>query len=130
VLQLLVYPMLDDRTVTRSDLDGARYRLWSQGSNRFGWTSYLAGADPRIAVPARHGDLAGLPPAWLGVGTRDLFLDEDLAYARRLNVAGVACRVEIVAGAFHIFDVVLPKAGVSRSFFASQCASLREAFAT
>jgi acetyl esterase/lipase len=129
VLQLLVYPMLDDRTVRRSDLDGSRYRLWSQDSNRFGWTSYLAGADPQVAVPARHGDLAGLPPAWVGVGTRDLFYDEDLAYAGRLNAAGVACRVEVVPGAFHIFDAVLPKAGVSRSFFASQCASLREAFA-
>jgi acetyl esterase/lipase len=130
VLQLLVYPMLDDRTMTRSDLLGARYRLWSQDSNRFGWTSYLAGADPQIAVPARHEDLAGLPPAWVGVGTRDMFYDEDVAYAERLKAAGVPCQVEIVPGAFHIFDVVLPKAGVSRSFFASQCASLLEAFAT
>jgi acetyl esterase/lipase len=130
VLQLLVYPMLDDRTVKRSDLDGARYRLWSQDSNRFGWTSYLAGADPQIAVPARHEDLAGLPPAWVGVGTRDMFYDEDVAYAERLNAAGVPCHVEIVPGAFHIFDAVLPKAGVSQSFFASQCARLREAFET
>jgi acetyl esterase/lipase len=129
VLQLLVYPMLDDRTVRRSDLDGTRYRLWSQDSNRFGWTSYLAGADPQIAVPARHEGLAGLPPAWVGVGTRDLFYDEDVAYAERLKAAGVPCHVEIVPGAFHIFDVILPKAGVSRTFFASQCASLREAFA-
>ena len=130
VLQLLVYPMLDDRTVTRSDLDGSRYRLWSQDSNRCGWTSYLTGADPQIAVPARHEDLAGLPPAWVGVGTRDMFYDEDVAYAERLKAAGVACHVEIVPGAFHSFDVVRPKAGVSRSFFASQCVSLLQAFAT
>jgi acetyl esterase/lipase len=130
VLQLLVYPMLDDRTVTRSDLQGSRYRLWSQDSNRFGWTSYLTGADPQVAVPARHEDLAGLPPAWVGVGTRDMFHDENLAYAKRLKAAGVPCHIKIVPGAFHSFDVVLPKAGVSRSFFASQCASLLEAFAT
>jgi acetyl esterase/lipase len=130
VLQLLVYPMLDDRTVTRSDLDGSRYRLWSQDSNRFGWTSYLAGADPQVAVPARHEDLTGLPPAWVGVGTRDMFHDENVAYAKRLKAAGVPCHVKIVPGAFHSFDVALPKAGVSRSFFASQCASLLEAFTT
>jgi acetyl esterase/lipase len=130
VLQLLVYPMLDDRTVTRSDLDGNRYRLWGQESNRFGWTSYLNGADPQIAVPARREDLAGLPPAWVGVGTRDMFYDEDVGYADRLKAAGVPCRVEIVPGAFHSFDVIRPKAGVSRSFFASQCASLLQAFAT
>jgi len=130
VLQLLVYPMLDDRTVTRSDLDGSRYRLWSQDSNRFGWTSYLAGGDPQVAVPARHENLAGLPPAWVGVGTRDMFHDEDVTYAARLKAAGVPCHVKIVPGAFHYFDVVRPKAGVSQSFFASQCASLLEAFAT
>jgi acetyl esterase/lipase len=129
VLQLLVYPMLDDRTLTRTDLDGTRYRLWSEDSNRFGWTSYLAGGDPRIAVPARHADLAGLPPAWVGVGTRDMFHDEDLVYADRLKAAGVPCHVEIVPGAFHSFDVIRPKAGVSQAFFASQCTSLREAFA-
>jgi hypothetical protein len=37
--------------------------------------------------------------------------------------------VEIVPGAFHSFDVVQPKAGVSQTFFASQCTSLLEAFA-
>jgi acetyl esterase/lipase len=43
--QLLVYPMLDDRTVTREDLDTSEVRVWSPKSNRFGWTSYL-GAEP------------------------------------------------------------------------------------
>jgi acetyl esterase/lipase len=59
-----------------------------------------------------------------------MFYDEDVAYAERLKAAGVACHVEIVPGAFHSFDVVRPKAGVSRSFFASQCVSLLQAFAT
>jgi acetyl esterase/lipase len=61
------------------------------------------------------------------VGTRDLFCDEDIAYAERLKAADVPCHVEIVPGAFHSFDFVRPKAGVSQSFFASQCTSLREA---
>ncbi|MFG3621362.1 hypothetical protein [Nocardia sp. NPDC047654] len=30
----------------------------------------------------RYGDLSDLPPAWIGVGTNDLFHDEDVAYAR------------------------------------------------
>ena len=49
------------------------------------------GADPDVAVPARRTDLAGLPPAWIGVGTADLFYDEDVAHAERLNDAGVPC---------------------------------------
>jgi acetyl esterase/lipase len=127
--QLLVYPMLDDRTVERKDLDNPGLRLWNQSSNRFGWSAYLGGADPQIAVPARREDLSGLPPAWVGVGTFDLFHDEDLAYAERLKAAGVPCDVEVVQGAFHGFDGIAPKADVSQSFFKSQCALLRRAFA-
>jgi acetyl esterase/lipase len=42
-----------------------------------------------VAVPARLEDLTGLPPAWWGVGTLDLFHDEDIAYAERLRAADV-----------------------------------------
>jgi acetyl esterase/lipase len=126
-LQLLAYPMLDDRSASAPE--SPNYRLWSPKSNRFGWDSYLGGADPNVAVPARHEDLSGLPPAWIGVGTHDMFHDEDLAYAKRLTEAGVPCQVEVVPGAFHGFDLILPKASVSQSFFASQCASLRSALA-
>jgi acetyl esterase/lipase len=127
-LQLLAYPMLDDRS--GAGPKNPNYRLWGPKSNRFGWSAYLGNADPKIAVPARHDDLSGLPPAWIGVGTHDLFHDEDLAYAERLTAAGVPCQVEVVPGAFHGFDLVVPKAAVSQSFFASQCASLRAALAS
>jgi Flp pilus assembly secretin CpaC len=33
--------MLDDRTTTRTDIDPRRLRIWSPGSNRFGWRAYL-----------------------------------------------------------------------------------------
>jgi acetyl esterase/lipase len=123
--QLLTYPMLDDRSSAAS----RNHRLWSARSNRFGWTAYLGGADPQVAVPGRRDDLAGLPPAWIGVGTHDLFHDEDLAYAQRLIDAGVPCHVEVVPGAFHGFDALAPKAQVSQGFFDSQCESLRAALA-
>lgn len=127
--QVLVYPMLDDRTSQRKDLDHPGHRLWNQSSNRFGWRAYLGDADPGEAVPARRDDLAGLPPAWIGVGTLDLFHDEDLAYAERLRAAGVPCEVMVVDGAFHGFDGIAPKASVSQKFFTGQCALLRTAFA-
>ena len=127
-MQLLVYPMLDDRSPAREGLDDPGNRLWNQNSNRFGWSSYLGGADPDVAVPARRADLSGLPPAWMGVGTLDLFHDEDLDYAARLEGAGVPCHVEVIPGAFHGFDQIAPKVPVSQSLFESQCASLRQAF--
>jgi acetyl esterase/lipase len=125
--QLLVYPMLDDRSaMTAND---PKYRLWNTRANRFGWTAYLGDTDPRVAVPARRDDLSGLAPAWIGVGTNDLFHDEDLAYAERLTAAGVPCEVEVVPGAFHGFDVWASKVPVSQRFFDSQCAALGAALA-
>ena len=126
VLQILSYPMLDDRT-TDPALDRPGFRLWNAASNRFGWRSYLGGADPAEAVPARRDDLAGLPPAWLGVGTLDLFHREGLDYAQRLIDAGVACEVHEAPGAFHGFDKIVPKARISQAYFDSKCASLRQA---
>jgi acetyl esterase/lipase len=127
VFQLLTYPMLDDRSSSRRDLDPKRFRLWNQLSNAFGWALYLGDTDLAVAVPARREDLSGLAPAWIGVGTHDLFFDEDLAYAERLQAAGVPCDVEVVQGAFHGFDQIVPGAGVSKAFFSSQCAAMRSA---
>lgn len=129
VLQLLTYPMLDDRTVLRTDVDERDFRLWNNGANRFGWRSYL-GAEPGsanvsgLAAPARHEDLGGLPPAWIGVGTADLFHDEDLGYGDRLREAGVPCDVHVAEGAFHGFDGLRPRAGVSRRFDAARVGAL------
>jgi acetyl esterase/lipase len=131
--QLLAYPMLDDRTATRVDLDEGSFRLWNNKSNVFGWQSYTGsppGSDgvSGLAAPARYGDLTGLPPAWIGVGTCDLFYDEDVAYATRLREAGVQCELNVTDGAFHGFDVVQPKAGVSLAFRDMQVAALATAF--
>jgi acetyl esterase/lipase len=131
-LQLLVYPMLDDRTVTRTDMDTSDARIWTPGSNRMGWTAYL-GRPPgspdvdAYAAPARREDLSGLPPAWIGVGSLDLFRDEDAAYAERLRAAGCAVELHVVDGAFHGFDAVFPGRGVSREFWRAQAAALRGA---
>ncbi|MCU1640467.1 MAG: esterase/lipase [Nocardia sp.] len=127
VLQLLTYPMLDDRTSARTDLDDSGYRVWDRRSNRFGWAAYLGDGDPEVAVPARRRDLAGVAPTWIGVGTADLFHDESVVYSERLAEADVSCRIEVIAGAFHGFDTIAPGASVSRSFFASQCEALRAA---
>lgn len=133
--QLLVYPMLDDRTGTRPEHDTPGIRVWTPHNNRLGWRSYLGvepGAEtvPDHAVPARREDLHGLPPAWIGVGSLDLFHDEDVRYAARLRGAGVDCRLEIIGGAFHGFDALFPRADVTRDFRRSQARALQEALDT
>ena len=128
--QLLVYPMLDDRTVRRAELDNGNHVAWTQTSNRYGWEAYLgqpggAAELPAYAAPARRANLAGLPPAWIGVGTLDLFHDENVAYAQQLQAAGVPCDLLIVPGAFHgfnVFDATIP---IAQAFQQAQIAALR-----
>jgi acetyl esterase/lipase len=124
-LQLLVYPMLDDRTATPNTL----HRLWDATSNRFGWSSYIGSAAPADVAPARRADLTGLPPAWIGVGSLDLFCEEDEVYAKRLEEAGVAVTFTVIPGAFHGFDAIM-SSDVGRDFFDQQCAALRKALKT
>ena len=122
--------MLDDRTVVRTDHDTSKVRVWTVKSNRYGWTTYLgqepgsSGVSP-YAAPARREDLAGLPPTWIGVGSLDLFQDEDVEYARRLREVGVPCELQVVEGAFHGFDALYSKKDVSVKFWQEQARALR-----
>lgn len=123
--QLLQYPMLDDRTAADFANDDRPVRVWDNIANRFGWECYLgmppgaADVSP-YAAPARAEDLSGLPPAWIGVGTCDLFLAEDVDYAARLEAAGVPCELHLSEGAFHGSEMVVAKAAVSEAFVASR----------
>lgn len=128
--QLLVYPMLDDRTCGREAPDGVGQLGWTPASNVFGWTSYLGrppgGPDAGpYAVASRRSSLAGLPPAWIGVGTTDLFVAEDVAYAERLTAAGVAVDLEIIEGLFHGADQMAPQAPLTREFTLARDEALR-----
>ena len=131
IFQLLAYPMLDDRSSIRTDMVDHGFLTWNQDSNRFGWESYLGrkcgSTDvPEYSVPARHADLSGLPPTWLGVGTLDLFYDEDVAYAQRLEDCGVPCELCVVEGAFHGFDMWVPDLKVAQDFRKSQIETLKK----
>jgi acetyl esterase/lipase len=63
-------------------------------------------------------------------GSIDLFVEEDMEYARRLVHAGVATELLVVRGAFHGFDLLVPDAEASKQFSASWKTALRKAFAT
>ena len=127
--QLLEYPMLDDRSVLRTDHAGRGAFVWTPASNRFAWTAYLGrppmDADaPRYAAPARTEDLAGLPPAWVGVGDLDLFHEEDVDYAERLRAAGVPCDLYVEPGMYHGADAIRAGAPTARRFRNQMTAAL------
>ena len=119
--QLLEYPMLDDRTGATADPHPyCGEFVWTPANNRFGWRALLGvepgGPDvPAEAVPARVADLAGLPPAFILVGSIDLFLEEDMEYARRLARAGVPTELHVIPGGFHGFGVAGPDAPLVRT---------------
>lgn len=48
-------------------------------------------------------DLAGVAPAWLGLAECDPLVDEGIAYADKLRMAGVAVDLEIYKGVVHEF---------------------------
>jgi acetyl esterase/lipase len=132
MFQLLIYPMLDDRTVTLPEPHPHTGEfIWTHDANHFGWSSLLGGepggADVSpYAAPARAEQLAGLPPTYLCVGALDLFLDEDLDYARRLLHAGVPTELHVYPGAYHGFNMV-PDAQVSLAFNRDLTDALRRA---
>lgn len=130
--QVLIYPMLDDRTVLEAHLYRQQFRLWDNQSNRFAWRSYLSQVPGQnsiepYAVAARCENLSGLPPVWLGVGDVDLFYSENKVYAQRLQDAQVACQWYEAKAAPHAFDVLAPGSKLARAFINDYMVFLRQA---
>jgi len=129
-LQLLLYPMIDNLHATESG-EYENHPIWNQGTSFRAWEMYLngtpgAGASP-YAAAARAADLRRLPPAYVCVGSEDLFRDEDVEYARRLMAAGVPCELAVFPGLYHGGDSFVPQAAVSRRLQRSFLAALRDA---
>jgi acetyl esterase/lipase len=83
---------------------------------------------PQNSVPARVSNLNGLPPAFIGVGSIDLFAPEDLEYAQRLIAAGVEVELNQVPGSFHAFDIFAADVSLSRQFTNAWTEALRRGF--
>jgi acetyl esterase/lipase len=109
--QVLIYPMIDDRTCVGEANPFAGEFIWTAHNNHFGWSSLL-GHDPGgqdvspYAAVARAADLSNLPPTFISTGALDLFVDEDSDYAIRLIRAGVPTEFHVYPGAFHGFDLM------------------------
>jgi acetyl esterase/lipase len=130
VFQLLVYPVLDDRMVTPSMCTFDATPLWTNRATTHMWQHYLGDAAARepvspYAAPMRAADLRGLPAAYIVTAQLDPLRDEGLDYGRRLIEADVPTEVHNVPGAYHGFDIVAPRATVSRRAVDEQIDALR-----
>jgi acetyl esterase/lipase len=121
-----IYPMIDDRNETASSLEIVDVGIWDRAGNIEAWAWYLGGkpAD-QYAAPARAEDLAGLPPAFIDVGTVDLFRDEDIAFAQRLMQAGVPTELHIHPGSYHAAETFAADAALSKRIWALRIDALK-----
>ncbi|MBO0849769.1 MAG: alpha/beta hydrolase [Pseudonocardia sp.] len=106
VAQLLIYPVTDFNFSTDSYRDNAEGYLLTKASMQWFWAHYLGAqelADDPYACPARAGDLAGLPPAYVATCEYDPLRDEGEAYAQRLAEAGVKVTAKRFDGMLHGF---------------------------
>lgn len=133
--QLLLCPMLDNTNTTVSSLQYDGIGTWQRDANLLAWRCVL-GADlayseqaPAYAAPARATDLSGLPPAFIEVGSAEMFRDEDVAYANRIWAAGGEAELHVWAGGFHGFDMYAPESELSRAALDSRDSWLRRILA-
>ena len=113
--------MIDDSNVEQAGPDVPDTPLWTRANNLVGWRAYLQqepGSEGVSAYAAafRAEDVSGLPPTYIGVGTPDLFRDEDIAYALRLMKAGVPTELHVYADGFHGFDAFAAETDTAQRF--------------
>jgi acetyl esterase len=127
VFQLLHQPVLDDAPTpskqeftTTPGFDGpATQQMWQ---HLLGIRRHAGGA-----VPARCGELAELPNAFISCSELDPLRDEAVDYALRLLWSGVATELHVFPGTCHGFDSLMPDWERTQQLFALQGAALRRA---
>lgn len=109
-MQMLFYPVIDDRCDTPSMLNGAGLYIWDYRNSLDMWNHYIGPHRSTVspyAAPARATDLSGLPPAYVMTCEHDPLRDEALNYATRLLQAGVAVDLHNYPGTVHGFDFLV-----------------------
>jgi len=70
---------------------------------------YLAGADPQnpYASPL-YGDVSGLPPVLIQVGSDEILRDDAVRMAEKLKIQNAESRLEIWPRMPHVFQLFVP----------------------
>jgi acetyl esterase len=104
-LQLLLYGAYTIDNDLPSVLANGEGKILTRQAMEWFYGHYLSGGasrtDPYVAPI--HGDLRGLPPARLIVGTLDPLLDDSRLFAQALKEAGVAATLSVYDGQPHVF---------------------------
>lgn len=77
--------------------------------------SYLAGTEPTTPyVSPLYGDLAGLPPVLIQVGSREVLLSDAQRFADALQRAGCVGTLEVWPGMVHVWHLHHARLGKAR----------------
>jgi acetyl esterase/lipase len=87
------YQRRDPWLVRRGLVEAAR--VWADGDDP---------TQPRLSPV--NGKLAGLPPTWVFVGTRDIGCPDAEGFAEAATAAGVRVELTVVEGAVHVYPLV------------------------
>lgn len=130
--QVLIYPMLDDRTgLTPPEPHMAPFLTADSSTIDTCWVGILGtrrGADDVKATEAaaRMKSAADLPPMHLDVGDVDLFRDENMEYVKRFWAEGVPAEVHVWKGCYHGFDGAAPEAKVTQLALEARVRAIQE----
>jgi len=130
--QLLIYGVYSTDTESASWQRFGKGAGLSQTQMRWIWETYLERPEQQSdwrAAPIL-GNLAGLPPAHLIVGSLDPLLDDSHRLAAALKRAGVSCELTVYDGINHGFIRYGRLIGTSRRALADCAAALRKALVT
>ncbi len=131
VLQVLLYPVVDEEFTSGSMIENATGYLLETERMRWFFRQYLTGAadgdDWRVS-PLRAADLAGVAPALVVTTEYDPLRDQGNAYAAGLRDAGVAVEHTEYPGVFHGFFGLQQILEPAEQLFEQVVAALRRAF--
>ncbi len=127
--QLLLWPVTDANFSRESWQKYAEGRFLTASLMKWMWDNYLPDVEKRkeyYATPfnAPAEKLKGLPPALVQLAENDILFDEGLAYARKLDEAGVQVTIETYHGFIHDYGLLNPLDHIQAVKFSSQPAAL------
>ena len=117
-LQLMFYPGCSPEYLPSADTFEKGFLL-EKASIEYFYGHYIPHLDDRLnpRFSPMLADVSGVAPAWLGLAECDPIVDEGIAYADHLRLAGVPVDLEIYKGVVHSFiqmGRVIPEALTAR----------------
>ena len=127
--QLLLWPVTDADFTRESWQKYAEGRFLTANLMKWMWDNYTTDLEQRkeyYATPfsASIDKLKGLPPALVQLAESDILFDEGLAYARKLDEAGVPTTIQTFNGFIHDYGLLNPLDHIDAVKFSSELAAL------